>query len=262
MYQLKQIPSEAKIKTYLRHILFGKNLFCPECASREVVVYEDRYRCKRCRHKFSLLSHTWLKDMKIPLQKFWLILWCWTTAIPVKQAQALVHLSEEAVRHWYGLFRAQLPENNEILEKIVQMDEAYFKQRTLLLAKQPGTRKLAYEIVNAASVQRHHATYFLHQHIKPKTKFHTDGASIYKSIEHWWPVIHDTDIHKKFEFGITSEIEGAFGNLRTFIRRMYHHVTAEHLPEIVREFCFRFSSPQMFENPLNYLRKTLIHCTN
>lgn len=48
-----------------------------------------------------------------------------------------------------------------------------------------------------------------------------------------------------------------FGNLRTFIRRMYHHVTAEQLPEYVREFCARFSSPEIFESPRAYLRKTL-----
>ena len=51
---------------------------------------------------------------------------------------------------------------------------------------------------------------------------------------------------KKWEFELTSEIEGFFGNLRTFIRRMYHHTTSEKLPEIVSEFCFRFSSPEMF----------------
>jgi len=62
---------------------------------------------------------------------------------------------------------------------------------------------------------------------------------------------------KKFEFGRTSEIEGMFGNLRTFIRRMYHHVTPEYLPEIVSEFCLRFSSPETFDSPHAYLEKSL-----
>jgi len=62
----------------------------------------------------------------------------------------------------------------------------------------------------------------------------------------------------KFEFEHTSEIEGTFGNLRTFIRRMYHHTSPEKFPDYVREFCFRFSTPELFESPQLYCEKTLI----
>lgn len=257
MYQLNQVPSEAQIKRYLRQAIFGKNVFCPHCRSRSVLRYENRYRCKRCRGKFSLLSHTWLAKMKIALPKFWLMLWCWTTQVPIRQTMALTRLSEKATRHWFDKFREHLPQNPEILNKIVQLDEAFFKSRTLMLAKQSGTRKLAFEVLTTTKIQRHHATYFLQQHVKPRSKLHTDGAGIYKGIDHWWPVQHKHEVHRKWEFSLTSEIEGAFGNFRTFVRRMYHHTTPQKLPEIVREFCIRFSSPEIFKNPLSYLEKTL-----
>lgn len=195
--------------------------------------------------------------MKLSFQKFWLILWSWTTQIPVKQAMALTELSEAAIRHWYDLFRTHLPDNRLILERIVQLDEAYFKRWTLMMAKQQGTRKVAYDIIEGTAVERHHAAQFLYNYIRPRSTLHTDGAGIYQGINRWWPVEHRRDIHKKWEFELTSEIEGLFGNLRTFIRRMYHHTTSEKLPEIVSEFCFRFSSPEMFNNPLFYLQKTL-----
>ena len=257
MYHLEQVPNEAQIRKYLRRIIYGKNMFCPECRSQKVVRYEERYRCTRCRCKFTLVSHTWLRGMKVSLGKFWLVLWCWTQKVPVLQAENLCQLSEEAIRHWYDLFRAHLPGNSIILERIVQLDEAYFKDRSLVMAKQKGTRKLAWEVILQNSVQRHHATSFLQQYVKPKSKLHTDGAAIYKDIDQWWPVKHTRDIHKKWEFTHTSEIEGMFGNLRTFIRRMYHHTTPEKLPDYVREFCCRFSLPELFENPRNYLEKSL-----
>lgn len=257
MYHLNQIPSETQIGKYLRRIIFGKNIFCPACGSRSVVRYEQRYRCRQCREKFSLLSHTWLADMKLPYQMFWLILWCWTTQIPVKQAKALTKRSEGTIRKWYGLFRMHLPQEQAILQRIVQLDEAYFKKAALLMGKQKGTRKLAYEVIHQNSVQRHHATKFLYENVRPGAKLCTDGAKIYRGIEQWWPVTHRVDLHKKFEFGQTSEIEGMFGNYRTFVRRMYHHHWSENLDEYVREFCFRFSSPEMFENPLFYLEKSL-----
>jgi len=257
MYQLNQIPSEAQIKKYLRRILFGKNVFCPVCNFKQVVRYEDRYRCKRCRLKFSLLSYTWLRNMRLPYQQWWLVLWCWTKEIPVKQSMELTSLSNKAVRHWYRQFRLHLPLNMVILERIVQLDEAFFKNRSLMMAKQPGTRNLAWEMLSTTAVQRRHAAAFLEQHVQPNSQLNTDGAGIYQGIDSWWPVDHRRDIHSKWEFGLTSEIEGVFGNLRTFIRRMYHHSSPEHLPEYVGEFCYRFSSPEIFENPLSYLKKSL-----
>ncbi len=254
---LNQIPSEAQIKKQLRSIIFGKNMTCPYCHSRQVQASENRYWCKKCRTHFSLLSGTWLSGMKLNLRTWYCLLWCWTQKIPVLQTQKLCHVGEEAVRYWFRQFRVHLPEFPVILEGTVQMDEAYFKNLSLLMAKQIGGKKIAHQIIFKNSVNKTEATNFLFQNIAPKTRLQTDGGSIYKQIDHWWPVDHRVDIHKKFEFGLTSEIEGMFGNLRTFIRRMYHHTTPQYLPEYVSEFCYRFSSPEIFSSPNDYLSKTL-----
>lgn len=256
MYQFNQIPSEAQIRKYLRRIVFGKNLFCPECRSSQVYAVQGRYRCRACRIRFSLLSHTWLNNLKLPLQQFWLILWCWTVQTPVKQAMAFSNLSETTIRLWYDTFRGHLPVADEVLEHIVQLDEAYFGGRkgyALLMGKQVGSRKLAYHILSEANPAKCDAAAFLQTYVKPGTILHTDGSSIYKKISDWWPVTHKRDIHKKFEFELTSEIEGMFGVYRTFVRRMYHHVTRDKFPELVGEFCFRFSHPELFRNPRYYL---------
>jgi transposase-like protein len=257
MYQLNQIPSEAQIRKFLRRVLFGKNVFCPRCRHRDVSKSRDWYWCPRCRRRFTLLSYTWLADIKLPLTKWWLVLWSWTSQIPVLQAMALSGLSEMAIRHWYGRFREHLPENQHILSKIVRLDEAYDKGWSLVMGKEKKSRKVAYVILPERSVERHHAVRFLMQYVKPRSRLNTDGAKIYQGIERWWPVRHGTDIHAKWQFGKTSEIEGLFGNFRTFIRRMYHHVTKEKMPDYVREFSVRFSSPEMFKNPRYYLQKSL-----
>lgn len=168
-------------------------------------------------------------------------------------------LSQKAIRHWYGMFRTNLPKDKAVLEKIVQLDEAYFggfRGRALLMAKEKGTRKLAYKMLDNEP-SRLDAWNFLKENVRPGSTLCTDGFSIYQGIERLYPVIHIVDIHKAWEFGKTSEIEGIFGNLRTFIRRMYHHVTPEKLEDIVSEFCFRFSHPEMFENPRYLLQITL-----
>jgi len=261
VYQLKQIPSDAQIQKYLRRIIFGKNIFCPKCTRRySVYACQRRYRCRYCNMRFSLLSNTWLSNCKLSYRNLWLILWCWTKQIPVKQTQALTGLSEKGVRHYFETFRNHLPEDQELLEHMVQLDEAYFGGRrgyALMMGKQKGTRKLAYHIFPHVMPTKYDATEFLTMYVAPYSKLATDGGSIYTDIQKEWPIEHMIDIHKKFEFTNTSEIEGMFGVLRTFIRRMYHHVTYDKFPSVMCEFYYRFSRPEMFESPYEYLLNCL-----
>lgn len=264
MYTLKQVPSEAQIRKFLRRTIFGPHLYCPECKSRNVIAYQTRYRCRKCLSRFSLTSHTWLNNCKLPLEQLWLVLWCWTTQVPVRQTVALTELSEVTIRHWFETFRVNLPEEETLLDHLVQLDEAYFggkkKPTTLFMAKQVsnlGERKLAYQLIQGDYPKREHAWWFVQTYLKPNSALFTDDSSIYKKIDHWWPLYHSRDIHKQFEFAQTSEIEGMFGVLRTFIRRMYHHVTMDKLPSVVGEFCYRFSHPEMFENPRYYAQISL-----
>jgi len=255
--QLNQMPSEAQILKSIRSIRFGKNFHCPRCKSRQVHRSESRYRCRKCRKPFTLLTDTFLEGSKLNLRTVYALLWCWTQKVPVLQTAKLCHVSEISIYHWFRVFRVNLPVYEPILEGVVQMDEAYFKQIALVLAKQIGTHKLAYQMIYKNSVNKTEIFQFLSSWVQPNTRLQTDGGSIYKKIEDWWPVTHKVDIHKKLQFGLTSQVEGMFGNLRTFIRRMYHHTTPKYLPEYVSEFCTRFSSPEIFDSPLSYLKKTL-----
>lgn len=259
VFHLNQIPSDAQIRKHLRRIRFGKRLRCPRCGTRRVSASEQRYRCVSCRRPFSLLTGTFLEGTRLSYRTLWALLWCWTQQVPVRQTVSLCGVSDPTVRHAFTLFRSQLPEEFTLLEGTVQLDEAFFGGKrglALLLGKQPGTRKLAYALAPAA-VHRDHAFRFLVQNVRPKARLQTDGSGIYRNIQQWWPVEHRTDIHAQWEFALTAEIEGAFGNLRTFLRRMYHHVTLPNLPAYVGEFCARFSHPETFSSPLAFLEISL-----
>lgn len=79
---------------------------------------------------------------------------------------------------------------------------------------------------------------FLESHVKPKTQLNTDASSIYNGVEKYFLVSHTFDIHKKFEFTNTSEIEGMFEVLRTFIRRMYIMLQSKSFQNI----CWNFTA--------------------
>jgi len=260
MYILKQIPSEAQLKKLLRKAIFGKHLFCPHCGSMKVKPVEGRYRCQKCRRKFSLISCSWLKGAKIPLMKICCLLWCWQIKCPPDQTQAIAGVSLPTVRHWYDKFRGGLPP--KLLEEMrlegnIQADECYRRGYSILGAKQEAQdgrpSRMALVTLFKESVDKHDVTTLLARKVKPASILRTDGGAIYKKIEQWWPVAHESEIHKKFEFAITSEIEGLWGNLFTFIRRMYHHATVAKIEGIVSEFCFRQCFEEYFHTPEKYL---------
>jgi hypothetical protein len=230
--------------------------------------YENRWRCKKCRKKFSLLSNTWLKDMKLSWSEFWLILWSYTAQVPVTQAVKLTNLSQKAVLHWYDLFKQQLlrfmeKQSHLTLSGVIQMDEAYFfhtnKSCCLLMAKQiTSPTRLVFELLPpGVSPSRKDIIEFVKTYIVPGSTLNTDGSSLYQHIDKFWPVIHQVNIHDKFEFDLTSQIEGTFGNLRTFITRMYYHTSSTKLGYVIAEFTCRFNYPEIFQNPQSFLQFTL-----
>jgi len=262
MFTLHQIPSEAKIKKDLKVLLFGKRLFCPRCGSYQVRRSKKRYHCKKCRKPFSLTSVTWLKGIKLSLSTFYILLWCWCNKVPVDQTMRLSKVSEPTVRRWFNKFRKPLPDNYQMrLSGIIQMDEAFYgskKSSLFIAAKEKGTRKVVGKVLSHTNLQRQDIIPILQQHVVPGSQLNTDGHGVYRGIANWWPVNHQYDVHSRFEFSLTSEIEGLFGNFKTFIRRMYHHVTKEKLPELVGEFLARFSHPEYFQSPQNYLKVAIL----
>ena len=265
---LRQIPSEAKIKKELRKNLFGKHVFCPRCGSGQIKKYGKRLHCKSCRKHFSLTSVSWLKSAKLPLTTIWLLMWCWTNKAPVDQAGKLSGVSEVTTRRWYEKFRNHLPKDkleDVRLEGVVMMDEAYRGSKnskySFVGAKQKAEngkrKKMSIRVLHKGSVDKHDAVKFISQYIIPKSQFNTDGSAIYRNIENYWPLNHQSEIHKKWEFELTSEIEGLWGNLTTFIRRMYHHVTQDKVESLVQEFVARTMYPEWFYTPSSFLKVSL-----
>ena len=258
---LSQMPDEKKIAKQLRKIIFGTRPRCPDCMRQMYVkeIQKNRlWRCRKCRNKFSLTSVTWLKGMKISLKHLWALIWCWQKKLNVQQVQELMNISIPTIRRYYELFRDHLQLDFEVaLKGKVQMDEMFVKGAVVVGAKDIRRRNIKLIVVNKKAPDKSDAMNLIFHYVKPKSRLFTDGSGIYSGCEKWWPLKHRKDIHKKWEFALTSEIEGIWANLRTFIRRMYHHTTPQYLPEYVSEFCVRFSSPEIFISPNNYLQKTL-----
>lgn len=258
---LSQIPSEKQIWKKLRAIVFGKKICCPDCG-RQAHVQElqknKMWRCTKCHNRFSVTNANWLKGMKISGKHLWALIWCWQNKINIQQVQSLIGLSIPTIRRYYELFRDNLNlDFNVVLEGNVQMDEMFVKGAFIVGAKDITSKKIKLNVVYKKSPDRGDAMNLIQHHVKPGSVLCTDGGGIYRGCNNWWPVTHKKDIHSKWEFGLTSEIEGIWAVLRTFIRRMYHHVTIDKLPKVVSEFEARFSRKEIFNSPLAFLNNSL-----
>ncbi len=201
--------------------------------------------------------------MKLSWRQLWGLLWAYINKIPIDQTGKVLKLSRPTVYRWYGLFRQQLPDMEEVrLAGVVQMDEAYFGRKktgqvAIIAAKSISSKQVAAIVIPRSAVNRADIVPFIQQHVVPESKLWTDGAAIYRGIGNHWPLEHDYDVHRKAEFGKTSQIEGFWGSLRTYIRRMYHHVTIAKLPHLLREYQHRLMHPEIFNSPASFLHKTL-----
>ena len=258
---LSQIPGERQIWLQLRKLVFGKTVKCPDCGRQAYVKELQRnkmFRCTKCHNRFSVTNMNWLKGMKISGKQLWALIWCWQNKINVQQTQALLHLSIPTIRRYYELFRDNLNlDFNVVLEGKVQMDEMFVKGAFIIGAKDIERKRIKLNVVYKKSPNKGDAVNLICQYVKPGSDLQTDGGAIYQGCSNWWPVNHKKDIHRKFEFALTSEIEGIWAVLRTFIRRMYHHVTIEKLSKVVAEFEARYSQKEIFDSPLKFLKNSL-----
>lgn len=255
------IPTEKKIIKHLKQIIFGNRIKCLCCNSRKLIWYEQekRWFCKRCRKKFSLKSVSWLKNMKLGYTELWLLIDCWQTKLNIQQTMNKTHLSERTIRHWYSKFRSNLPRLNIYLKGEVEIDEMYFGRRSGVIgAVERGSGKVVLwkppENPDKSSVH-----IFMDSAVHPDSHIFTDGSPLYDDVKRTWGYRgHTTENHSKFEFGKTSRIEGIWGLFRTFIRRMYHHIWTKNASKYVTEFNIRYCHREIFNNPLNYLKKCLL----
>ena len=262
MYILNQVPSEAKIKAFVRKLLFGKRLRCPHCSSFRVRSIECRFYCRKCRKKFSLISVSWLSGMKLSWSQFWILLRCWQTRQALPSACELAGVSIPTARRWYRRFQYNLPyKRGGKLSGEVEIDEAFIgksrsgNQRIVIGAYERSRKRISLEIIPNRSEET--TDRFILNNVKQKSIVYTDCWSSYSGIDNFFGYKHETCNHSQYVFGLTNHIEAIWSAFKRWIRRSWQQVKAYLLPQFIKEFEARNNQPELFESPETYLIKSL-----
>ncbi len=262
--------SEREARARLRAIVFPKGrVRCPHCGRLDVRAIEARYWCRKCRKKFSLLSHTWLKHLRLPVTTLFLLLDSWMQGFAVEEIQRLTGVSRPTIYRANRLFRIHVVKSVAFKpQKDVQVDEAYFgsfkkqanwyhgKRTYRVVAKTcvagiscPSSGTLAMRVIEGKPGIPIKA--FIRENVPARLIVYSDGSNIYRGLTDTHFLVsrtHDQGFHNAYY------IESCWSWAKRKLFRQYHHFTRKYASEYIAELEWRFNTRNEAKDPLFSLR--------
>ncbi|MBU0649456.1 transposase [Patescibacteria group bacterium] len=221
---------------------------------------DGRYWCGRCRQKYSLKQLAGLKGSRLPLAKIALLTRCFLKNYPLAVAQDTTGLSYPTVRRYYDIFRLKANkytlEHAQFLKGRIVIDACYIgkkrnnNQAVVLGAVEEDYTNLAFRII--PQEEQGYVEKFLYDTACPWSHIIHDGHKAYEDLS-WTGVTHEAEIHELGQFEKSCPIERIWALLRTRIRRTYHHIWKEKLPDYLAEFRYKFLYRSTALNELSFL---------
>ena len=217
---------------------------------------------RTCNRHFSVLTGTPFANSKVPLTKWFRMIWyiCVTSnSISSYMYAALLDVSQTTAWFMHQRIMACLEQDeNAIFEGIVEMDEMFYggsdkwrpdSRKSSMLEKGDGKQPIFGMVergsgrlvlkpvpdVSAASILPHAIA-----HTTPGTVVYTDENTTYDALDGICP--HDSVCHSAGEFVKgevhTQSIDSHWAKLRKILRDSYMSVTRHHLQRYLNEFVF------------------------
>lgn len=264
MVNFIQISSEKQaIKEIKKKI---KRIFCPRCKCKHYikVLPENRYHCTKCRYKFSLKILLGFKYSKLSYIQILKAIHCFSNKYTLNNVQDNLEVSYVTVRHLFTKIRHKLPQDNEKIFGDVITDVAYIgkkKNDNQILVSGVVNREFTRVIIEIVTDQEQ-ATLekFIHDNVIIHSFITTDSHASYNDLE-WYGYGLRRENHSRFQLKYSCPIERVWALLKTFIKRTYHHIWKEKLPEYLVEFKARFNHREIVSNPHNLLAYMINSCS-
>ena len=240
--------------------------FCSDCGSTNIVAVASRkpmpYRCRDCRHHFSVRKGTVMQSSKLGLQKWAIALYMMTTGI--KGTSSMKLYREVGIRQataWFLMQRIRegfIEGENKPFPGPVEAVETYIggklgnmKAESRKEARQKpdlgktivaGVKDRPSKRVSAAVVEyadKPTLQDFVTKRTADDATVYTDESRAYKGL----PREHDTVTHSAGEYvkgnASTNGMESLWSLFKRGYRGTFHHLSEKHLEQYVWEFTGR-----------------------
>lgn len=269
---LKAFPTEQSCIDHLERLMWNGNVVSPFDASSKVYNCKgNKYKCKNTGKYFNVRTGTIFDNTKIPLQKWFLALYVFSSHKKgISSHQLAKDISVTQKSAWFLLHRLRYAFDHPNFKKvvggdggIVEIDEAgiggqsYYKHSDKKVRNEEGKtisgktsvigmRERGGNVKAMVIADRTMETLLpvVYENVDPNTVIMTDDLQAYqhlkKDFEHH-SVNHSA---KQFVNGMahTNGIENFWSHLKRGIDGIYHSISKAHLQSYINEFTLRFNT--------------------
>lgn len=274
MYDMtRTLDTDEACREHLEKLRWNGEPICPHCGSQRKNhyriktrgEYKGRYKCKDCRLPFSVTIGTIFEKSTVPLQKWFMAIFLFTTdkkGISSYQLMRTLGITQKTA--WFMLSRLRNSVHNRVefeFEGITQVDETYVggknknrskgkkvenTQGRSLKTKIPVFGMLNNGMVYTQVVKNTKGKTLktiIRSKVKEGSIIVSDGWVGYRGLEREY-------IHKiiKHNIGVfktggyhTNAIEGFWSILKRGLIGIYHHASEKHLHRYCDEFAYRYN---------------------
>lgn len=283
----KRFGTREKCIKYMEKLRWDGVPKCPYCESDNTVSIEKgfRHHCNSCKRSFSVLVGTIFENSRLPLNKWFVVIFLMLNAKKGMSAKEISRISGINYKGaWYTAMkiRCAMITKEVSLTGVLEMDEAYIpaygddnspKTTVSNLSKHDSKKKNRRNAI-IGIVERGgnvvpelvHSTHarvlmdFLKKNIKSNESILiTDGNPAYKQMDDF--IEHLVIMHKKhFSEGFTNinTIEGFWSLIKSGLKGNFQAVSKKYLPFYLVEFQYKFNLRNSIQNEMERFIKNAL----
>jgi transposase-like protein len=268
----RKFKNEQICRDWLESVRWNNQPVCPHCGHKPYKFKDGKlYKCSECRKQFTVRIGTIFEDSKIPLIKWFLAIYLFTS---LKSGLSSIQLSKyieiTQKTSWFMLQRIRkvMKDANNIglMSGIVEMDETYIGTKEANRHMKDRVKGLKDKIsvfgmlerdnkkVKSFKVNDTRAKTLLKEiytNIEENSLLITDEAKQYQSIGNSY--VHRTVNHSQDEYVrdlkgfklYTNSIEGFWSQVKRGINGIYHWASKKHIDKYLAEYNFRYNERKL-----------------